>query len=100
SSGNYNGIYVLEEKIKQGKQRVDINKLQPENVNPPEVTGGYMMKIDRLDPGDSGFFSVGQLIGYVDPKEQDIILPQRAPQQQYLQNYMRSEERRVGKECR
>ena len=83
SSANYNGIYVLEEKIKQGKHRVDIDKLQPENVNPPEVTGGYMMKIDRLGPGESGFFAVGQLIDYVDPKEPEITLPQRAPQQQY-----------------
>ncbi|HXT39817.1 MAG TPA: CotH kinase family protein, partial [Candidatus Angelobacter sp.] len=88
SSANYNGIYVLEEKIKTGKNRVDIDKLEPENVNPPEVTGGYMMKIDRLDPGDNGFFAAGQPIAYVDPKEQDITLPQRAPQQQYLQNYM------------
>src|SRR6266513_1180367 len=88
SSANYNGIYVLEEKIKRGKARVDIDKLQPENVSPPEVTGGYLMKIDRLDPGDSGFFAAGQTIAYVDPKEQDITLPQRAPQQQYLQSYM------------
>jgi hypothetical protein len=88
SSANYNGIYVLEEKIKVGKDRVDIDKLQPENVNAPEVTGGYAMKIDRLDPGDGGFFAAGQGIAYVDPKEQEITLPQRAPQQQYLQNSM------------
>src|SRR5207249_4945177 len=75
SSANYNGIYVLEEKIKVGKDRVNIDKLQPENVNPPEVTGGYAMKIDRLDPGDSGFFGAGRNIAYVDPKEQEIRLP-------------------------
>jgi hypothetical protein len=88
TSANYNGIYVLEEKIKVGKDRVDIDKLQPENVEAPAVTGGYAMKIDRIDPGDGGFFAAGQLIAYVDPKEQEITLPQRAPQQQYLQNYM------------
>src|SRR5207249_5872201 len=88
SSANYNGIYVLEEKIKVGKNRVGIDKLQSENVDAPTVTGGYAMKIDRLDPGDSGFFAAGQTIAYVDPKEQDITLPQRAPQQQYLQSYL------------
>jgi len=90
STANYNGIYVLEEKIKVGKDRVQIDKLQPENVNPPEVTGGYAMKIDRLDPGDGGFFGAGLGIAYVDPKEQEITLPQRAPQQQYLQDFMDS----------
>ena len=88
SSANYNGIYVLEEKIKVGKNRVGIDKLQSENVDAPTVTGGYAMKIDRLDPGDSGFFAAGQSIAYVDPKEVEITSPQRAPQQQYLQNYM------------
>jgi hypothetical protein len=79
SSANYNGIYVLEEKIKRGKDRVAIDKLEPEHVNPPEVTGGYMMKIDRTGPGESGFFAAGQSIVYLDPSETEIKLPQRAP---------------------
>src|SRR5262249_49646894 len=52
SAANYFGIYVLEEKIKIGSHRVDIDKLQPEHEAPPEVIGGYLLKIDRLDPGD------------------------------------------------
>src|ERR1039458_2973102 len=50
---NYNGIYVLEEKIKWDKNRVDIGKIHSvDNLNPldntsPNVTGGYIMKIDR-----------------------------------------------------
>jgi CotH protein/chitobiase/beta-hexosaminidase-like protein/lamin tail-like protein len=88
TSANYNGIYVLMDKITRSNDRVDVDKLEPEHVNPPQVTGGYMMKIDRLDPGDGGFFAANQPIAYVDPKEEEITLPQRAPQQQYLQNYM------------
>ncbi|TMQ01901.1 MAG: hypothetical protein E6L09_01335 [Verrucomicrobia bacterium] len=88
SSANYNGVYVLEEKIKRGRDRVDVDALEPENVNPPEVTGGYMMKIDRLDPGDSGFYAAGQNIAYVEPKEVELDTPQRAPQRQYINNYM------------
>lgn len=91
---NYNGIYVLEEKIKWDKNRVDITKIHSvDNLNPqdnasPNVTGGYMMKIDREGPGESGFNTADQNIVYNYPKEEDIDGPQRAPQKQYLQNYM------------
>jgi hypothetical protein len=87
ASNHYYGIYVLEEKIKVGPQRVAIDELEPENVKPPEVTGGYLLKIDRLDPGDSGFTAGGQTMCYVDPKEREIRLPQRDPQEQYIKNY-------------
>ncbi|HEY4951970.1 MAG TPA: CotH kinase family protein [Verrucomicrobiae bacterium] len=96
TTANYNGIYVLEEKIKWDKNRVDITKihsvdnLDPQDNTSPNVTGGYMMKIDRLGPGETGFNSSGQTIVYNYPKEQDIDTPQRAPQKQYLQSYMDS----------
>ena len=96
TAANYNGIYVLEEKIKWDKNRVDITKIHSvDNLNPqdntaPNVTGGYMMKIDRLGPGESGFNAAGQTIVYNYPKEPEINTPQRAPQKQYLQNYMDS----------
>ncbi|HTJ00841.1 MAG TPA: CotH kinase family protein [Dongiaceae bacterium] len=88
SAGNYNGIYVLEEKIKWGPARVDIPKLKEHDNTDPEVTGGYMMKIDDPGEDETGFYAAGQTIVYVEPKETDIKLPQRAPQQQYLQNYL------------
>ena len=88
TSANYNGIYVLEEKITRGDKRVDVSKLEAEHIKAPEVTGGYMMKIDRLDPSDGGFGGAGQTVGYVEPKEREIELPQRDPQEQYIRNYM------------
>jgi hypothetical protein len=51
ASSHYLGIYVLEEKIKIGPHRVDIDELRPENLTAPSVTGGYLLKFDRLDPG-------------------------------------------------
>jgi hypothetical protein len=87
SSNTYNGIYVLEEKIKIGPDRVDIDRLEPEHLKAPEVTGGYLLKIDRLDPGDTGLSAGGQSMACVDPKERDIKLPQRDPQEQYIKNY-------------
>jgi hypothetical protein len=94
TAANYNGIYVLEEKIKWNQNRVNIEKIHSvDNLNPqdnatPNVTGGYIMKIDRLGAGESGFSSAGQTIAYDNPKEEDLDTPQRTPQKQYLQNYM------------
>ncbi|HSH14528.1 MAG TPA: CotH kinase family protein, partial [Verrucomicrobiae bacterium] len=88
-SADYNGVYLLEEKIKRDRNRVDIDNLEPEHVQPPEVTGGYLLKIDRRDPGDGGFSAGGQgELNYVDPKEEEIELPQRDPQQQYINSYI------------
>lgn len=84
---HYQGIYVLEEKIKVGKHRVDIAKLGPEDLRPPAVTGGYLLKIDRAGPGEGGFSGAGVSMVYVEPKEQVISLPQRAPQEQYLNSF-------------
>jgi hypothetical protein len=46
------------------------------------------MKFDRVGPGESGFAASGDRgLVYVEPKEQVIQLPQRAPQREYLQNF-------------
>lgn len=87
SATHYAGIYVLEEKIKIGPDRVNIDRLKPEDAQLPEVSGGYLMKIDRIDPGDSGFAAAGARAAYVDPKEREIKTAQRLPQKTYLQNY-------------
>ncbi len=84
---DYYGVYVLEEKIKVGKHRVAIDRLGPEDLKPPEVTGGYLVKFDRLGPGENGFWAGSASMVYVEPKEQVINLPQRAAQRQYLNSY-------------
>lgn len=84
----YAGIYVLMEKIKRGSDRVAIDNLEPEHLTAPSVTGGYLLKIDRLDPGDGGLYAGGQVMGFVDPKEEEMQTPQRAPQRDYIQGYL------------
>lgn len=88
TSSSYVGIYVLMEKIKRSPDRVDIAKLEPEHTAEPMISGGYMLKVDRLDPGDGGLYAGGQAMGFVDPKEQDFQLPQRAPQRSFIQSYL------------
>ncbi len=43
----YRGVYVLMEKIKQGKNRVPISDLYPTENSGDDVTGGYLLKIDK-----------------------------------------------------
>lgn len=43
----YQGIYILMEKIKQGGNRLDIADLTPTDNAGDEVTGGYLVKIDK-----------------------------------------------------
>lgn len=87
-TATYNGIYVLEERIKQGQDRVDVAKLEPENTTAPTVTGGYLLKIDRPGPGESGIGAANTGIILVDPSEAVLRQPDRTAQWNYLQNYL------------
>ncbi|MCP4607361.1 MAG: hypothetical protein GY845_01420 [Planctomycetes bacterium] len=94
SSDDYVGIYILMEKIKRGDQRVNVENLEPWDSTVPAITGGYMLKIDRPDSGDSGFrtsrgnptYGDGKLC-YVDPKEDDITAAQSAWIRGYLDDF-------------
>lgn len=85
---DYAGLYVLEEKIKIGKSRVAIDKLGADDLKEPEVTGGYLLKLDRLGPFEQGLWAGGAEIVYVDPKEQVINLPQRGAQRRYIAEFL------------
>ncbi len=85
SAGDYVGVYAIIEKIKAGPARVNITPLLPEDGAPPQVTGGYILKKDRLDPGDSGLLtSHGQRLAYFEPKENEITVAQAA----YINGYL------------
>ncbi|RIK67092.1 MAG: hypothetical protein DCC65_07680 [Planctomycetota bacterium] len=73
SNSDYYGVYVLMEKIKRGADRVNIEELEPHHHAEPEISGGWMLKIDRADPGDVGFSAAGQTLRYVEPKEYEVV---------------------------
>ncbi len=41
---HYVGVYVFMEKLKRDKNRIDITKLEPNDINEPEISGGYFIK--------------------------------------------------------
>ena len=43
----YQGVYLLMEKIKQGKNRVPIDKLRVTDTSGDALTGGYILKLDK-----------------------------------------------------
>ena len=88
-NGQYRGIYLLCERIKRDKGRVDIAKLGPTELEGDALTGGYILKVDYHDPSNSwqgAFPASGRPIHYVYyyPKPEDI----QTPQKNYIQNYV------------
>lgn len=86
TQADYRGVYILVERIRRGKDRVDIAKLEPTENAALDVTGGFIFKSDKSDPGDvrvstpnAGNFAITY------PKEDDITPAQK----DYLQNYLR-----------
>jgi hypothetical protein len=91
-NGQYQGIYVLMEKIKRNKNRVNIAKLKTTDVAGEDLTGGYIIKIDKVaGSGGEGFYSAFAnfngshiLYQYEYPKPSEIQQVQKS----YIQNYM------------
>lgn len=48
----YMGVYVFMEKLKRDKNRIDIKKLKPDENDAENITGGYILKIDKTAGSD------------------------------------------------
>ena len=95
-TADYQGVYVLMERISRDGDRVDVDKLNSWDDTEPELSGGYMLSIDRLDPGDQGFRSAlnhpsdppnaspQPYYTHVYPKEQNITPAQSS----YIRGYI------------
>jgi hypothetical protein len=73
-NGEYVGLYSLLETIKRGEDRIDIKKLQPDELSGIDVTGGYIMRYDKDMTGTEIMY----------PKVDDI----QQQQIDYLHNYL------------
>ena len=57
-NGEYLGIYVLMEKVKRNKNRINISKCEERDISGNDVTGGYIIKIDKEGgENNSGWYS-------------------------------------------
>lgn len=51
-NSRYDGVYVFMEKLKRDKNRINIKKLEPDENDSENITGGYILKIDKTAGGD------------------------------------------------
>ena len=87
-NGTYNGLYCFYEKIKQDKNRVDVEKLTPSMNSGDSLTGGYVYKVDwnNGNPGGGWNSSQGVSMQFHDPSVGDLTNTQET----YLKNYINS----------
>ncbi len=52
---DYAGIYVLTDRVETERGRIEIPALSPSDRDEPNITGGYIVKIDELQPSDVGW---------------------------------------------
>jgi hypothetical protein len=100
-NGSYIGVYQLTEKIKRDKDRVDIAKLQVTDILGDALTGGYIVKIDKVDVTTSYFTNYPDIPfpgsrsyrwTWVYP-EFDVLAKE---QQSYFKNYIKTVENTIN----
>jgi hypothetical protein len=89
---DYRGVYMLMENIKRDANRVDIANILPVDTIGDEITGGYILKIDKF----TGDFEGGWTSPYSNEGGGDLVIqfhkPEidelNEPQIEYIQNHI------------
>lgn len=84
---DYFGIYIPMEKIKFSPERISLEEPLNGVSSEPEITGSYLLKIDRLNTGESGFEVANTLFAWETPSEAEMNANSRVAQKNYLSNY-------------
>lgn len=92
-NNEYKGVYIFMEKVKKNSNRVDISTLNPTENSGDNLTGGYILKLDKNSGSSSGLnwespfapVPAGSpiVIDYYYPDETVIT----TSQQNYIRNY-------------
>lgn len=84
-SGDYLGVYTLVEKIARGADRVDVAQLGGTHTQLPEISGGYILSIDK---GEAQLEAGGAAFQFVYPDAELMVADARAPQREYIAGFL------------
>jgi hypothetical protein len=84
-NGQYHGVYQLGEHVRRDTNRVNIANLQPTHLTEPNLTGGYLLEVDRriTETGAPGFITPRNVPVVVDTPD-----PAMPEQMSYIRNYV------------
>lgn len=81
-NGKFLGSYQLCDKIEVGENRVNITKMEKQDINEPEISGGYLIELDvyAKDHSVANYLETnkGLKIGVEYPEDDDITEEQRS----------------------
>ncbi len=82
-NGDYRGLYVLQEKLKDDSDRIDIKDIEEEDISGVSLTGGYITKADKTTGGDPVAWEMQSDAEDTDfihehPKPEDVTVEQNA----------------------
>ena len=86
-NGEYRGVYLLVERIKRDSNRVDIATLNPDENTGDDLTGGYIMRIDRVENEYSWKADFGYDLSYFNYYYPDA-LDMSSAQRDYIRGYI------------
>lgn len=94
-NGDYQGVYMLMESLKRDGERIDVAKLEEDENEGLDVTGGYILKCDYWTPEDSWELEYSPVdhqdktvrLVYEYPKPEDITYDQRNYIQDFINNF-------------
>jgi hypothetical protein len=91
-TSDYAGIYVVSDRIRVEKGRVDIAEISPTDISVPAITGGYVLKIDPPDADEVSWRS-DRGVPAADDTAIVLVAPDGADiapaQLDYIQGYVR-----------
>ena len=97
-NGDYRGLYLLIEKIKAHDDKIDINKIDENDLALPNLSGGYITKADKVDDSDPSAWTMFSHIGsgvdfiHVVPKPDEVL----SQQNDYIRAVFESLETKVS----
>ena len=92
-NGEYRGCYQLCDQIEVNKNRVNITEMEPEDVDLPELSGGYLIEVDAYASTEASHFysTLGTPVTIKSPDDEDIVNAQT----RYITDYFNRMENAV-----